>query len=78
MAYIGKEEFSLPEREGKAGTELWPAWHYGVLLLYGQNRGLEILIKSFCIFVDHNYIVELEFKNAPLKTKNFILSREKN
>ena len=44
MAYIGKEEFSLLEREGKAGTELWPAWHYGVLLLYGQNLGMNHLI----------------------------------
>jgi hypothetical protein len=44
MAYIGKEEFTLPEREGKAGTELWPAWHYGVLLLYGQNLGMNHLI----------------------------------
>ena len=46
MAYISGEEFSLPERQGKLGTELWPYWHYGVLLLYGQNLGLNHLIGS--------------------------------
>ncbi len=58
MAYIGKEEFSLPEREGKAGTELWPAWHYGVLLLYGQNLGMNHLIGAKQINVPKlfNYI----------------------
>ncbi len=58
MAYIGKEEFSLPEREGKAGTELWPAWHYGVLLLYGQNLGMNHLIGAKQINVPklYNYI----------------------
>ncbi len=40
------EEFSKPEREGKMGTGLWPYWHYGVLLLYGQNIGLNHLIGS--------------------------------
>ena len=28
------------------GTENWPYWHYGVLLLYGQNFGLNHLIGS--------------------------------
>ena len=58
MAYIGKEEFSLLEREGKAGTELWPAWHYGVLLLYGQNLGMNHLIDTKQINVPRlsNYI----------------------
>lgn len=58
MAYIGKEEFSLPEREGKAGTELWPQWHYGVLLLYGQNLGMNHLIGAKQINVPKlfNYI----------------------
>ena len=36
----------MPEREGKVGTELWPYWHYGVLLLYGQNIGLNHLMGS--------------------------------
>jgi len=44
MAYIGNEEFTLPERNGMIGTVLWPAWHYGVLLLYGQNLGMNHLI----------------------------------
>jgi hypothetical protein len=28
------------------GVENWPYWHYGVLLLYGQNVGLNHLIGS--------------------------------
>ena len=28
------------------GVENWPYWHYGVLLLYGQNVGLNYLIGS--------------------------------
>lgn len=46
MAYIGKEEFTLAERQGKVGTELWPEWHHGVLLLYGQNLAMNHLIGS--------------------------------
>ena len=46
MVYISQEEFSQPEREGKLGVALWPYWHYGVLLLYGQNLGLNHLIGS--------------------------------
>lgn len=46
MAYLNMEEFSLPEREGKLGTLLWPQWHYGVLLLYGQHLALNHLIGS--------------------------------
>ena len=30
MAYINSEEFSEPERDGKAGVQLWPEWHYGI------------------------------------------------
>ena len=44
MAYLSSEEFSQPEREGKVGTMLWPFWHYGVLLLYGQSLALNHLI----------------------------------
>ena len=46
MAYLSAEEFSQPEREGKLGTMLWPEWHYGVLLLYGQSLALNHLIGS--------------------------------
>lgn len=46
MTYLSQEEFSKPEREGKLGVELWPYWHYGVLLLYGQNIGLNHLMGS--------------------------------
>lgn len=44
MAYLNNEEFSQPEREGKLGVILWPEWHYGVLLLYGQNLAMNHLI----------------------------------
>jgi len=46
MAYLSVEEFTRPEREGKAGTLLWPEWHYGVLLLYGQSLGMNHLIAT--------------------------------
>jgi hypothetical protein len=43
MVYLSNEEFSPPERDGKLGTLLWPDWHYGVLLLYGQHLALNHL-----------------------------------
>lgn len=46
MVYIASEEFTQPEREGKAGVQLWPYWHYGVLLLYGQSIGLNHMIAT--------------------------------
>ena len=46
MAYLAAEEFTQAEREGKAGTLLWPEWHYGVLLLYGQTLGMNHLIAT--------------------------------
>lgn len=44
MAYLSQEEFSQVERDSGLGTMLWPDWHYGVLLLYGQSIGLNHLI----------------------------------
>jgi hypothetical protein len=46
MTYLSEEEFTPPERQGKLGVMLWPYWHYGVLLLYGQNLGLNHLIAT--------------------------------
>jgi hypothetical protein len=46
MLYISEEEFSIEERKGKVGTILWPDWHYGVLLLYGQHLALNHLIAT--------------------------------
>ena len=46
MTYISGEEFSEPERQEKVGTILWPEWHYGVLLLYGQCMAMNHLIVS--------------------------------
>ena len=46
MLYVASEEFSQTEREGKIGVQLWPYWHYGVLLLYGQSVGLNHLIAT--------------------------------
>ncbi|RNA37874.1 secreted protein [Brachionus plicatilis] len=51
MGYLANEEFSQTEREGKLGVLLWPDWHYGVLLLYGQNIALNHLIGSKQLFV---------------------------
>lgn len=55
MAYLASEEFTQPEREGKVGTLLWPEWHYGVLLLYGQHLALNHLIGA-----NQLYVVKLE------------------
>jgi hypothetical protein len=44
MAYLAAEEFTEPERRGQVGTINWPEWHYGVLLLYGQNLAMNHLI----------------------------------
>ncbi|CAF0768936.1 unnamed protein product [Didymodactylos carnosus] len=44
MLYLAINEFSGPERDGKVGTILWPEWHYGVLLLYGQHLAINHLV----------------------------------
>lgn len=46
MSYLSLEEFSQVERNGGLGGQLWPDWHYGVLLLYGQSIGLNHLMAS--------------------------------
>lgn len=46
MAYLAQEEFTQVERDGKLGVALWPDWHYGVLLLYGQHLALNHLIAN--------------------------------
>ena len=46
MTYLSQEEFSPTEREGKLGIQLWPYWHYGVLLLYGQSLAMNHLIET--------------------------------
>lgn len=46
MAYISEEEFSPDERLAKMGIMGWPYWHYGVLLLYGQQIALNHLIAT--------------------------------
>ena len=55
MAYLSEEEFCQVEREGKLFSWLWPDWHYGVLLLYGQSLALNHLIAT-----DQISIVKLE------------------
>ena len=32
--------------KGKLGVQLWPYWHYGVLLLYGQSLAMNHLIAT--------------------------------
>ena len=51
MVYISNEEFSPTERQGKLGVEMWPYWHYGVLLLYGQNVAMNHLIATNTIHI---------------------------
>ncbi len=59
MMYISEEEFSQPEKQGK--LNLWPYWHYGVLLLYGQNIAINHLIATnninvIKLFKDGKYV----------------------
>ena len=46
MTYLSQEEFSPTERDGKLGVQMWPYWHYGVLLLYGQSLAMNHLIDT--------------------------------
>jgi hypothetical protein len=46
MTYLSQEEFTPTERAGKLGVQLWPHWHYGVLLLYGQSLAMNHLIDT--------------------------------
>ena len=34
MIYLTREEFTLTQIENKAGTTLWPDWHYDVRHYY--------------------------------------------
>ncbi|CAF3342728.1 unnamed protein product [Rotaria sp. Silwood1] len=44
MLWLAHYEFAMPERESKLGTLMWPEWHFGVLLLYGQHLALNHLV----------------------------------
>jgi len=44
MLHLAINEFCQAERENKVGTILWPDWHYGVLLLYGQHLAINHLV----------------------------------
>ena len=46
MGYISEEEFTYNEIIRKIGLLNWPYWHYGVLLLYGQNLMMNHLIAT--------------------------------
>ncbi|CAF1452045.1 unnamed protein product, partial [Rotaria sordida] len=44
MLWLAQYEFATPEREYKLDILMWPEWHYGVLLLYGQHLALNHLV----------------------------------
>jgi hypothetical protein len=46
MAYLAVEEFTEAERNGRIVELNWPDWHFGVLLLYGQNIAMNHLIAT--------------------------------
>ena len=46
MSFVSSEEFTPQERQGLMGAILWPNWHYGVLLLYGQSIAMNHLIAT--------------------------------
>jgi hypothetical protein len=45
MLYLSNEEFSTPQKDYNK-VFLWPFWHYGVLLLYGQSLAMNHLIAT--------------------------------
>ncbi|CAF4711066.1 unnamed protein product, partial [Rotaria sp. Silwood1] len=61
MLWLALYEFAMPERESKLGTLMWPEWHYGVLLLYGQQLALNHLvgINQIRILIGHNLLDQL-------------------
>ena len=59
MMYVAREEFTPVERQGKLGPRLWPFWHYGVLLLYGQSVALNHLIADKQIRVVKNFLMDV-------------------
>ena len=70
MAYLAQEEFTKVEREGKLGVKLWPEWHFGVLLLYGQSMALNHLIAS-----DQAHVMKLDSHlDYPSRNNNSIHS----
>ncbi|CAF1077399.1 unnamed protein product [Adineta steineri] len=58
MLWLAQNEFATPERESKLGTLMWPEWHYGVLLLYGQHLALNHLVATnqIRIVIGHNLL----------------------
>ncbi|CAM2722764.1 unnamed protein product [Rotaria socialis] len=58
MLWLNQNEFAAPERESKLGTLMWPEWHYGVLLLYGQHLALNHLsaTNQIRIIIGHNLL----------------------
>ncbi|CAF0832488.1 unnamed protein product [Rotaria sp. Silwood1] len=58
MLWLALYEFAMPEREGKLGTSMWPEWHFGVLLLYGQHLALNHLvgINQIQLFIGHDLL----------------------
>lgn len=46
MIYLALEEFTLVERDGKLGVQLWPEWHY--------------LVFRFCYFIA-TFLVYLDY-----------------
>ena len=73
MVFVAREEFTPVERQGKLGPRLWPFWHYGVLLLYGQSVGLNHLIatKQINVVKLHDY---LDYPSGNLNSVHSVLN----
>ncbi|CAF0809552.1 unnamed protein product [Adineta ricciae] len=58
MLWLAQYEFATPERESKLGTLMWPEWHYGVLLLYGQHLAINHLVgtNQIRVVIGHNLL----------------------
>ncbi|CAF1258541.1 unnamed protein product [Adineta steineri] len=67
MLWLAEYEFAQPERESKLGTLMWPEWHYGVLLLYGQHLAINHLVgqNQIRVIIGHNLLDQSSTDPSP-------------
>ncbi len=65
--YLSNEEFSSTERKVKLSVQHWSDWHYGVVLLYGQNLAMNHLISSGRANIQKlDYLIDFRSTNTEL------------
>ncbi|CAF3740625.1 unnamed protein product [Rotaria sordida] len=66
ILWLTQYEFATPEREYKLDVLMWPEWHYGVLLLYGQHLALNhlVAINQIQILIGENLLDQSSTDNT--------------